>query len=256
MASSSQQEFTVDNFKKNGFCIMPDWLSGQELLDIRMAAMAELENAQPPWELEAEVGYPFAPKSTNAEGGQTPRRLLHAFNRTPYFQYFATDTQLKYLMQRLLPASNVMLTQAHHNCLMTKLPQFSSNTGWHQDYRYWSFDSSNLVTAWLALGYENENNGGLQVVPGSHLLALQADQFCEKKFFKTNLPQNKIILNEAINVPLKPGDLLCFHANLLHCATRNNTLEPKLALVFTYHSSKNSPTPNTRSSLFPSIVIS
>jgi len=38
------------------------------------------------------------------------------------------------------------LSQAHHNCIMTKNPAFSSATGWHQDIRYWSFQKPELVS--------------------------------------------------------------------------------------------------------------
>ncbi len=220
-----------------------------------MAAMNELEHPQKPWELEAEVGYPFAPKDLSAVGGYTPRRLLQAYSRSPVFQRVAQDQRLKHLIQQLLPAQQVMLAQTHHNCIMTKLPQFSSDTGWHQDYRYWSFASSNLITTWLALGDENADNGGLRVIAGSHRLALSAEQFDGKQFFKADAPENKKLLSDAINITLKPGDLLCFHANLLHAATRNNTSEPKVALVFSYHDAKNAATPNTRSSLRPSIEL-
>lgn len=255
MTQPTSDTYSLQNFNANGFCIIRSWLDAAALLEVRTAAIAELDNAAAPWELEAEAGYPCAPLTVDAEGGQTPRRLLQAYARSPIFKLFATEPKLKSVMQRLLPADEVMLTQAHHNCIMTKLPQYSSHTGWHQDYRYWSFDSSNLITAWLALGCENAKNGGLQVVPGSHKLELAASQFDKQQFFKAELPENQKILSDAINVQLNPGDLLCFHANTLHSATRNSTLDPKVALVFTFHNALNYPTPNTRSSLHPSIAL-
>ncbi|WP_053980105.1 phytanoyl-CoA dioxygenase family protein [Marinagarivorans algicola] len=251
----SSEYYTQAHFHTHGFCVLPSWLNASALLDIRTVAMSELEHAKKPWELEAEVGYPFAPKNLLATGGDTPRRLLQAYSRSPVFQRFAQDVRIKRLMQQLLPAQQVMMAQTHHNCIMTKLPQFSSDTDWHQDYRYWSFSSPNLITAWLALGDENAENGGLRVIPGSHRLALNAEQFDEKKFFKTETPENKKLLSNAINITLKPGDLLCFHANLLHAATRNNTSKPKVALVFSYHDATNLATPNTRSSSRPSIKL-
>ena len=60
------------------------------------------------------------------------------------------------------------MSQAHHNCVMTKNPGYSSETHWHQDIRYWSFQQPELVSVWTALGREHKGNGCLRVLPGSH----------------------------------------------------------------------------------------
>ena len=60
------------------------------------------------------------------------------------------------LAAQLEPAARpeVELSQAHHNCVMTKDPRYSSLTSWHRDIRYWSFERPELVSVWLALGRE------------------------------------------------------------------------------------------------------
>src|SRR5260363_70502 len=77
----------------------------------------------------------------------------------------------------------VMLTKAHHNCIMTKHPVYGSLTGWHRDARYWSFKRNNLISAWLALESETVRNGALRFVPGSHRIALPSDCFDHAQFF-------------------------------------------------------------------------
>ena len=57
-----------------------------------------------------------------------------------------------------------MLSQCHHNCVMTKHPGCSA-TLWHQDIRYWSFDRPELISAWFALDQEEAVNGALRVIP-------------------------------------------------------------------------------------------
>ena len=81
---------------------------------------------------------------------------------------------------RQLIGPQVQLAQAHHNCVMTKQPRYSSVTGWHQDIRYWSFERPELVSVWLALGREHPDNGCLSLIPGSHLLELSPERLDER----------------------------------------------------------------------------
>jgi phytanoyl-CoA hydroxylase len=150
---------------------------------------------------------------------------------------------------------DVLLSQCHHNCLMTKHPGYSSATLWHQDIRYWSFDRPELVSVWLALGSEDEKNGALKVIPGSHLLELDRGRLDSALFLRTELEENQTLLASAQSVPLEPGDVLFFHCRLFHAAGMNLTDQVKQSLVFTYHAADNRPIPETRSALLPSIPL-
>jgi len=233
-------------FKQNGYLIVKSWLSKHELTSMRGLAETQFKQPTEPWELEAQLGYPGAP-GKNTAGSQTPRRLLGAYQRAALWQQHAGSPRMKSCLKALFNHDTIYLSQAHHNCLMTKLPKFSSDTGWHQDYRYWNFDKPELITAWLALGKEDLRNGGLQVIPGSHLLEFKSEQFDEKKFFLPSHTKNRAIIRQAQAIDLEAGELLFFHCNLLHCATRNYTADVKLSLVFTYHKHDNQAIKGTRS---------
>lgn len=138
-------------------------------------------------------------------------------------------------MLRQLFAQPVRLNLAHHNCVMTKHPDFSSATGWHRDIRYWSFSGGDLITVWLALGPENRHNGGLQVIPGSHRLHLTAQQRDDRDFLRADLPVNHGLIAQGIDLTLTAGDVLLFHSSLLHAAGRNLSDQRKLSVVFAYH---------------------
>ena len=55
---------------------------------------------------------------------------------------------------RQLLREPVVLSLAHHNCVMTKHPDFGTATGWHRDIRYWSYTRPDLISVWLALDME------------------------------------------------------------------------------------------------------
>ena len=113
------------------------------------------------------------------------------------------------------------MSQCHHNCVMTKHPGFSSSTAWHQDIRYWSFDAPELVSVWLALGSEREENGALWVIPGSHRLRLDRGRFDRHLFLRPELDANRALIDTATLVELEAGDALFFHCRLFHAAGKN-----------------------------------
>ena len=140
-------------------------------------------------------------------------------------------------------SERIELSQCHHNCVMTKHPGFSSSTAWHQDIRYWSFDAPELVSVWLALGPEHEENGALQVIPGTHRLDLDRGRFDRHLFLRPELEENRALIDTATLVELEAGDALFFHCRLFHAAGQNRSGEVKLSAVFTYHTRNNRPIP-------------
>ena len=221
--------------------------------------IAELHLSQliAPVEYEVDVLYPGGPLNSDAPGGKTLRRLLQAYARDVSFREWSTSQVVGRVLDQLFATgARIMLSQCHHNCVMTKSPGFSSATLWHQDARYWSFDHDNLISAWLALGPENKSNGCLQVIPGSHLMKLDLGRLDASLFLRPELSQNKELLRKAESLELDQGDVLFFHARLFHAASRNLTKETKLSPVFTYHEDDNSPIEGTRSANYPSIPVS
>lgn len=56
----------------------------------------------------------------------------------------------------------------HHNKINSKLPGTATQVKWHQDFPYTPHSNTDLVTALLMLDDVNEENGALEVSPGSH----------------------------------------------------------------------------------------
>jgi phytanoyl-CoA hydroxylase len=242
-------------FERDGYLIVRDLVP-----QARCCALVEevdrcLDPPLGPLELEAELGYPGAPATVDGTGGRTPRRLLHAYSRGPLFRDWARDPSMIGAVTALMGGQPIALVQAHHNCIMTKFPRYGSQTGWHQDIRYWSFARPVLVNAWLALGPEGPEQGGLRVVPGSHRETFAAEQFDEALFFRTDLATNQALLERAVDVELSCGDVLFFHCRLLHAAGRNLSSRVKRSLVFTYNRQDNPPLAGSRSARLAQIPL-
>ncbi|MFP5506660.1 MAG: phytanoyl-CoA dioxygenase family protein [Gammaproteobacteria bacterium] len=243
-----------EHFQRDGFLILRGFADADTVARLRAVAEEHLRHEIAPLEYEADLHYPGAPPSRSAEGGRTVRRLLQAQGRHPSFtQWLAQPALLVRLHQLLGP--EVLMPLAHHNCIMTKQPRFSSDTGWHQDIRYWNFQRPELINVWLALGPERERNGCLRIVPGSHRLALDTERFDAARFFREDLPENQAVLAQAVCAELDAGDVLLFHARALHAATRNFTDQTKFSAVFTFRPGDNLPIPGTRSASLPELLL-
>lgn len=236
----------IEQFERDGYLIIRGMAPPALCQRMRAVAAEHLREAVPPLEYESEVGYAGAPASLDAPGGRTARRLRNAWQRHQVFRDWAQDPVLVGDIRQLLGEAPC-LTLAHHNCMMTKHPDFGTATGWHRDIRYWSFARSELISAWLALGPENAANGGLKFIPGSHRLQIERSRLDALDFLRPELPENQALFAQGVAPELQAGDLVFFHSGLFHAAGRNASDAVKLSLVFAYRGVSNPPREGSRS---------
>ena len=252
--ASTLSEKQVNTFQTDGYLLLRNMVSPVLCEQMRATAKAHLLAAVPPLEYEADVGYPGAPVSIDAPGGKTVRRLRGAYHRDACFREWAEHPSLVAGLAQLFD-EKVCLTLAHHNCVMTKHPDFGTATGWHRDIRYWSFARSDLISAWLALGPENAANGGLRFIPGSHRMGIAPAQLDELDFLRPDLPQNQALFEQGRSLELAQGDVVLFHSRLFHAAGRNTTGSVKMSLVYAYHAKGNRPIEGTKSAAGGGILL-
>jgi phytanoyl-CoA hydroxylase len=244
----------IERLRDRGYVVVPGFVPALQATRLNAAARAQFAARLDPLEFEADLQYPGAPRSHTEAGGETVRRLLDAYGRDPEFAVAATSPRVSEWMEAYFGEA-VVLSRAHHNCLMTKHPLYGSLTGWHRDIRYWSFEREDLVSMWLALGDETVDNGALWFVPGSHTAAFDADRFDDAKFFRADRADNAAILRAAESPRLASGDAVFFHCNTLHSAGKNLTDAVKFSLVYTYHGRSNAPKAGTRSASMAEIAL-
>jgi phytanoyl-CoA hydroxylase len=250
-------QFSADElsqFERDGFLVVRR-LAAPDLVD-RIVRVTEVEiaRATPPVELEAEVGYPGAPASIEGPGGGAVRRILQVITRDPvYLEWAASRRVVSRLAQLLGP--ELVLPLGHHNCVMAKDPKFSSDTTWHQDFRYWRFRRPELISVLLALDESDADRGALQFLAGTHRREFRTDQYDERLFLRSDLPENEELVSRAIRLEAEPGDAIFFHCKTFHAARRNRSDRPARSLIFTYRSADNLPIPGTRSARSPELLL-
>ena len=234
-------------FQKDGFLVLRNFATHSKCDIIKDIALAHLKHKVAPIETESEyIGEDSATL--------TVRRLRQVYDRDIVFKEWMREESMRDILAQILDDTPV-LTLAHHNSIMTKMPHTSTQTSWHQDIRYWSFESDNLVSVWLALDEEYESNGVLEFISGSHTMEFSSEQFEDKAYFSSTYPQNQELIKNKTEVELHKGDVVLFHSKLLHRANKNSTNRVKISFVYTVKGLKNSAIEGSRSASFREISL-
>ena len=252
----------LQQFHQNGFIVLRNFLPQDKCDAILDVAKAHLEHKIEP--IETEIGYDERSKeyrtdvvdysSRSDEEHMIVRRLRQVYDRDILFKEWMENVEIRPVLQQVLD-DRVVITTAHHNSIMTKMPYYSRATAWHQDRRYWRYTDDNLVSVWLALDDEYSDNGVLEFIPGSHALKFKHEQFDEKEYFREDTQENIALIAKKVSTTLKKGDVIIFHSLLLHRANKNSTDQVKISFVYTVKGEKTTAIEGTRSSQYPEISL-
>ena len=232
-------ENQLKEFHENGFLVLKNFADTKLCDEILAKAKYHLEEKIAP--IESEQEYMQLDKNK-----VTVRRLRQVYDREAVFQDWMKNEKIRPILKQILNDTPV-LTLAHHNSIMTKLPHESTRTFWHQDRRYWNFENNDLVSVWLSLGDEFLENGLLEFIPKSHKIEFSKDRFDEVDNFLDENEENKKLIETKVHTNLKKGDVVLFHCKTLHHANKNNTNQAKISFVYTVRAASNKPQTNTRS---------
>jgi hypothetical protein len=104
----------------------------------------------------------------------------------------------------------------------------------HQDQFYLRVDPGTCIAAWMALDPCDEDNGCLEVLPGSQdwpvLCTIPADTTQSFTDLTIPLPDD----HELVPVQMQPGDVLFFNGSLVHGSKPNRSARFRRSLVGHY----------------------
>ena len=255
-------EQEIEAFDEQGFLVLRNFLATEQCSAILDVALAHLKHKIEP--IESEIDYDVKSKeyrthvsdysSLEAKEVSTVRRLRQVYDRDILFKEWMENEKIRPILKQLLK-DEVMLTTAHHNSIMTKMPVSSKETSWHQDRRYWSYSDDNLISVWLALGEENSENGVLEFIPKSHKMHFSQEQFDEKEYLSLSYAKNLSLIERKKSFSLNKGDIVLFHCKLLHRANKNSTSTPKISFVYTVKGKRTEVLKGSRSAQYREILL-
>ena len=133
----------------------------------------------------------------------------------------------------------------YHSKMVMKEAKVGGAWAWHQDYGYWYENGvlyPDLTSVYIAVDAATKENGCLQVLKGSHKLG-RIDHVLTGDQAGADLDRVEEIKKrlELVYVELERGDAVFFHSNLLHRSDRNNSENPRWAMICCYNAKSNDP---------------
>jgi len=148
------------------------------------------------------------------------------------------EVALAWLLEpRLAQALTTLLDGVEPFAVQTMLyfkPPKARGQALHQDQYYLRVKPGTCIAAWMALDQCDEENGCLEVVPGSHewpvLCTIPADTTQSFTDVTVPIPDDA----EVVPVVMEPGDVLFFNGSLVHGSEPNRSDRFRRALVGHY----------------------
>ena len=133
----------------------------------------------------------------------------------------------------------------YHSKMIMKDAKIGGAWAWHQDYGYWYQNGvlfPLLTSASIAVDPSTRENGCLQVLRGSHHMGriehvLTGDQ-AGADLERVHEAQRRMELDYLV---MEPGDVVFFHANLLHRSDQNKSDHPRWSMICCYNAARNDP---------------
>jgi hypothetical protein len=200
-------------FHRDGYLVIPSLFSPE---DVRLLLETHMEiHARGPVERY------FKPLPASEAGGDPLKmypRIMHPHRFNEVALRYLLDARLAEVLAALFGEEPL----AAQSMFYFK-PAGARGQALHQDNFYLKVEPGTCLAAWVALDSCDRENGGLEVVPGTHTMDIfcpeQAD--AEVSFTKEFVPVPPGL--STVPVDLAPGDVLFFNGQLVHGSLPNHS---------------------------------
>jgi ectoine hydroxylase-related dioxygenase (phytanoyl-CoA dioxygenase family) len=207
MITEQQSQF----FKQNGYLILRQLFSNPEVTLLRDHYMALREQGSHPGDFSG------VDISSNDPLKKYPRMIhMHRWD----------STSLNWLLDKRIATALSALLNREPYAVQTMLyfkPPNARGQALHQDQYYLRAQPGTCIAAWMALDPCDEENGCLQVVPGSQdwplLCTTQADTTQSFTDITVPIPEGTPI----VSMVMQPGDMLFFNGQVVHGSLANTS---------------------------------
>jgi ectoine hydroxylase len=133
----------------------------------------------------------------------------------------------------------------YHSKMMLKEPLVGGAWEWHQDYGYWYQNGClfpDMCSGLIAVDRATRQNGCLQLLAGSHKMGrVEHGRFGEQTGADPERVEAAMERFAMVYFEAEPGDVLFFHANVLHASAANTSSTPRWSLICCYNTKSNDP---------------
>lgn len=227
----------LDRFERDGFLFEPNFLSADEVAELRNELKVLLEN-------DSFRGKDFSITEPNS---QEIRSLFAVHYLSQRFAQLANDERLTGRVRQILGGDAYV-----HQSRINYKPGFQGKGfNWHSDFETWHAEDGmpamHAVSASIVLTDNHHYNGPLMLIPGSHKVFVpclgETPDDHHKQSLKTQefgVPSHealcRLIDERGIEAPTgAAGGLLLFDCNTLHGSNANMSPDPRSNVFFVYN---------------------
>jgi ectoine hydroxylase len=233
----------LDFYARNGFIVIPGVFSQQEV-DVFNDEYERLATSDA---LKGKDELVLEPDSNQPRSIFSPQRFSDVFNR------LSRDHRILDKITQILD-SDVYI---HHARINIKRALSGKSFPWHSDFETWHSEDGlprcRVLSAWVMLHENNEFNGPLYLIPGSHKTFVSCAGATPEEHHKASLRKQEYGvpsidalrgLSEKRGLAAAhgvPGTLILHEGNTMHGSPDNISPAARTNLFFVYNSVLNTP---------------
>jgi phytanoyl-CoA hydroxylase len=235
----------VERFHRDGYLVVPGLYDSEEVASLLTHYLEMHGQEQQQRHEKDHLNESLGDTATAPDDDplRTWPRLMMMHRHDPRSLEWLLDPRLRAVVTPLLaggtgghnhPAAEEEETEEPYavQTMMYFKPPLSRGQALHQDQYYLRVQPGTCLAAWLALDDCDTENGCIQVIPGSHhwpglLCTVPADTSTSFTDITVHLPSNDdddtTISPPVVPVPMRAGDVLFFHGQLVHGSGPNTS---------------------------------
>lgn len=234
-------EHQLRSYRKNGFIQLSGLLQEAEAVELRREAQ----------QLAAASGERGLPEAVLEPGGDAVRSVFRVHGLSPAFDRLMRDGRLLDIARQII-GSEVYIHQSRLNLK----PGFAGKEFyWHSDFETWHVEDGmprmRAVSCVVLLSENNEFNGPLMLVPGSHMHYVSCVGRTPQDHYRHSLRKQEYGVPDTTSLGFllqrgglhavkgAAGTVVFFDCNTMHGSNGNISPYPRANLFFVYNSVDN-----------------
>jgi ectoine hydroxylase len=234
-------EHQLRNYQKNGFIFLKDFFRPEE-------ATVFLREAK---RLAADPAIAGREEAIRESDSDEVRSVFAAHRLDLLFDRIARDARLAAIAQQILGSE----VYVHQSRLNLKPGFFGKDFYWHSDFETWHVEDGmprmRALSCTILLTENNEFNGPLLLVPGSHMHYISCVGETPDDHYKASLKKQEYGVPDPMNLRFlierggirsmkgAAGSVILFDCNAMHGSNSNISPYPRANLFMVYNSVEN-----------------